>query len=88
MHSLSTPNANADWIDLFEQEISLAQTTGLEIIIMGNFNIDYKNCSNKKWLNLVQLFDLSQLITSPTRETQTSSSLIDHLYSTHPEKYF
>ena len=79
------PNANADWIDLFEQQISIAQTTGLEIIIMGDFNIDYKNCSNKKWLSLVQLFDLSQLITSPTRETQTSSSLIDHLYSTHPE---
>ena len=64
------PNANADWIDLFEQEISIAQTAGLEIIIMGDFNIGYKNCSNKKWLSLVQLFDLSQLITSPTRETQ------------------
>lgn len=79
------PNAHAEWVDLFEEELSIAQATGLEIILMGDFNFDFLNCSNKKWLNLIQLFDLKQLITSPTRETQTSSSLIDHLYSSNPE---
>ena len=34
------PNALSEWIDLFEQEVSIAQTTGLEIILMGDFNID------------------------------------------------
>lgn len=52
---------------------------------MGDFNIDYVNCSNKKWLHLIQLFDLDQLISSPTRVTQHTSSVIDHLYSSHPE---
>lgn len=79
------PNSPSGWIDLFEEELSIAQTTGLEIILMGDFNIDVLHCSNNKWLNLVQLFDLTQMVTDPTRVTQTSSSIIDHVYSSNPE---
>ena len=78
------PNACAEWIDLFEEELSLAQTTGLEYLVMGDINIDYKHCSSSKWANLTQLFDLSQLITEPTRVTDTSSTIIDHVYTTEP----
>ena len=53
------PNSQAEWIDLFEEEVSAAQASGLEIILMGDLNIDYLACTNSKWLNLVQLFDLS-----------------------------
>ena len=31
------PSASSDWI---EEELSNAQTTGLEFILMGDFNID------------------------------------------------
>lgn len=79
------PNVSHEWIDLFEVELSIAQTSGLEFIIMGDFNIDLKACSNNKWLNLINLFDLSQLVTQPTRITETSETLIDHVYTTHPE---
>ena len=79
------PNASCDWIDLFEEELSIAQTTGLEIILMGDFNINYSNCSNKKWLHMVELFDLTQMITTPTRVTQNTSSIIDHLYCSNTE---
>ena len=79
------PCASSAWIDLFEEELSIAQTTGLEMILMGDFNIDLRSCTNHKWRNLLQLFDLSQLVTEPTRVTQTSSSLIDHVYSSNPE---
>ena len=79
------PSATSEWIDLLEEELSVAQTTGLEMIIMGDFNIDFQACSNNKWLNLVQLFDLTQLVTKPTRITQYSSTLIDHVYTTNPE---
>ena len=78
------PNVYSDWIDLFEEELSLAQTTGLEFILMGDFNIDINTCMNSKWSHLVQLFDLTQLITEPTRVTQTSSTLIDHVYTINP----
>ena len=41
------PNVSCDWIDLFEAELSIAQATGLEIILMGDYNINFLNCSNK-----------------------------------------
>ncbi|MEW8544984.1 MAG: reverse transcriptase family protein [Candidatus Thiodiazotropha sp.] len=75
------PSAHSDWIDLFEEEVSIAQTTGLEYILMGDFNIDIVSCTNTKWQNLIQLFDLSQLVTEPTRITHSTSSIIDHVYT-------
>ena len=79
------PSATSEWIDLFEDELSVAQTTGLEMVLMGDLNIDYQCCSNTKWLYLVQLFDLKQLINEPTRITQSSSTIIDHVYTTNPK---
>ena len=34
------PSSNSEWIDLFEEELSIAQTTGLELIVMDDFNMD------------------------------------------------
>ena len=79
------PNSHSGWIDIFEEEISMVQTTGLETIIMGDFNIDLRSCTNNKWFNLIQLFDLSQTVQEPARVTETSSTLIDHVYSSNPE---
>ena len=52
---------------------------------MGDFNIDLANCSNRKWNNLIQLFDFKQLVTNPTRVTKNSSTIIDYIYCTNPE---
>ena len=79
------PSAKSEWIELFEKELSVAQTTGLEIILMGDFNIDYSPRVNQKWHRMVQLFDLSQLVKEPTRITESTATIIDHVYSTHPE---
>ena len=43
------PNATSDWIDKLEAELSVAQSSGLELILMGDINIDYRSCSNTKW---------------------------------------
>ena len=48
------PSANSDWMDAFEEELSIAQTTGLEFILMGDFNIDITHSMNNKWMNLTQ----------------------------------
>ncbi|MEW8545693.1 MAG: endonuclease/exonuclease/phosphatase family protein [Candidatus Thiodiazotropha sp.] len=56
------PNSLNEWIDLFEEELSKAQTSGLELLLMGDFNIDLKSHNNKKWLKLTNLFDLIQLV--------------------------
>ena len=52
---------------------------------MGDFNIDFISCTNRKWLHLIELFDLSQIVSYPTRITDTTSSIIDHVYTSDPE---
>ena len=81
------PSACSDWINLFEEELSIAQTTGLEFILIGDFNIDIapQVSLNTKWMNLIQLFYLTQLVSLPTRVTQSSSTIIDHVYTSNPE---
>ena len=41
---------------------------------------------NTKWSNLITDYNLTQLITHPTRVTKVSSCTIDHLYTNHSEK--
>ena len=77
------PSTHANWLDLFEEELSIAQTTGLEFLLMGDFNIDIASCTNQKWNNLIKLFDLSQIVTEPTRVTNSTSTIIDHVYTNY-----
>ena len=79
------PNATSDWIDKLEAELSVAQSSGLELILMGDINIDYRSCSNTKWLQLIQLFDPTQLVTNFTRITPLAATIIDHIYTSNPE---
>ena len=79
------PSSQTALIDLFEEELSAAQASCLEIILMGDFNIDLVSCINRKWLNLIQLCDLSGLVSELTRVTQTTATIIDHVYTTNAE---
>ena len=77
------PNSHSGWIDIFEEEISMAPTTGLETIIMGDFDIDLRSCTN----NVVKFNTAFRPVThvqEPTRVTETSSNLIDHVYTSNP----
>ena len=81
------PSSENYWIDLFDEELSITQSTGLELILMGDFNIDLNLCTNNKWIHLItlQLFDLSQIVTEPTRVTETVATIIDLIYVSNPE---
>ena len=52
-----------------------------EIIILGDMNICLlrKSPFSKKYIDLLNLYGLSQLIDEPTRVTPTCSSLLDHV---------
>ena len=52
---------------------------------MGNINIDFRSCSNNKWLQLIQLFDFTQLVTDFTRITTSTATIINHIYTSNPE---
>ena len=54
------------------------------IILMGDFNIDLLSDENRtlktSWTDLVTDMGLGQLIGEPTRITESSGTLIDHIY--------
>ena len=52
-----------------------------ELIIIGDFNIDLLNNENHNFIKLNRDKGLIQLLSEPTRCTETSSTLIDHIYS-------
>lgn len=81
------PTEKAEWLDRFEVLIEHVLLENKEIIILGDFNKDLLNLNvNKEWSNFITSFGLSQLITEPTRVTNNSKTLIDHIYVSHEEK--
>ena len=59
---------------------------GKEIILFGDFNKDLLNPNaHREWLVLTESLGLSQLVNQPTRVTINTSTLIDHIYSSHED---
>jgi hypothetical protein len=84
------PNANVKYFDSLLDSIEKAQCENDEMIILGDLNINYElnehMCNNPIFL-IEQMFCLSQLISEPTRVTNTSSTLIDVILTSCPSKH-
>ena len=82
------PSATSDWTDQVEQSLDEANTGNKEIILLGdlNFNILNKTGYVKAWLQKTENLNFSQLVLSPTRVTDSSETIIDHVYSNVPDK--
>ena len=84
------PTSKSEWYDSFSTQIEKSLEVSDEIYIMGDLNVNVNrqnatlNCT--KWKHITELHDLHQLIHEPTRVTARSSTLIDHLYVSHPDK--
>ena len=59
--------------EVFEEQLTNVVKTNKEIIILGDFNIDYNKTDNRDFKSLLNIFGLKQVITEPTRKTETSS---------------
>ncbi len=60
-----------------------------EIILLDDFNIcygDQKGPLFKSYDSVLKIFNLCQMIKQPTRETEFTSSVIDHILCNNPEK--
>ena len=76
-------------VTLFDQLSSILKECNLdkEVILMGDFNINWEDKCNRRALKqIVNTFDLTQLIKGPTRITQTSKTQIDLIFSNKPER--
>ena len=82
------PSSNATWCEHFSKQIEKASTFTSEIYILGdkNVNIECGTILNTTWKHVVELHDLQQLVTTPTRITAHSSTIIDHLYASSQDK--
>ena len=70
--------------------ISVSSRTPGEITCLGHFNCDGLHQTSWEWRKLssvMSIFHMSQMITKPTRITQTTKTLIDHVWTTSPEHY-
>lgn len=79
------PDSNAQWLVEFEERIEDLSVTGSKQIIMGDFNIDQSKSFNLK--SMMEIFNLTQIITDPTCEVRGSSTVINHIYVNHPRFY-
>ena len=75
-----------NFIDFSNEFDNLLQTINLDrnqCIIMGDFNINLisREDHGNDLLRLTETYGLLQLIMTPTRITNTSSTLIDHIYT-------
>ena len=80
------PNSAQNWIDSFEIEIDRAFSEEKEVIVLGDFNINYnEKVVNQKWVECINVYGLEQLIDKPTRVTNKTETIIDHIYTSHVE---
>lgn len=82
------PNAPAQWVEDYEDMLENVYTEEKEMIILGDFNINLADNIPNRWAECCETFTLTQLIDKPTRITESTSTLIDHVYSTNTEKIF
>ena len=79
------PAVTFEWYDSFVQMLDDVYNVKnrADDLIHGDFSIDMLK-PHSCWDSTLALFRLAQLITSPTRTTPTSTSLIDHTYTNNP----
>ena len=84
------PSASHDYYDKIVENIELASMLNKEIVIFGDFNFNYiiyESLSSNPIHLIETLFEMSQMISEPTRRTLTSSTLLDVILTSIPEKH-
>ena len=80
------PPNQTNFTDLLENQLSLLRAD-CETYIFGDFNIDFKPSHPlyKSYKQVLSIFDLSQVINKPTRITESSKTIIDHIVTNRKE---
>ena len=84
------PSASHDYYDKMIENIELVSMLNKESVIFGDLNFDYKldeSLSSNPVHLIENLFQLSQIVTEPTGKTLTSSTLLDVILTSVPEKH-
>ena len=81
------PEGTVEVFRKFETLISRIDTTNVECILMGDSNCDFIRPSNgtNHLKDRFDTYSLTQIIDEPTRTTQDTKTLIDHIATNRPE---
>ncbi|MCG8034833.1 MAG: hypothetical protein JAZ03_22035 [Candidatus Thiodiazotropha taylori] len=80
------PKSTIQWNDYFEESLEKACSLELEMYLLGDFNRDLLNDQvGKSWLDYTETFGITQYVREATRVTNSSKTLIDHIYSNFSE---
>ena len=76
------PKETLEWYDKFVcmMDIVADTTKNADVLLLGDFNIDISK-PHVNWESTFELFGLRQFIYTPTRVTESTSTIIDHIYS-------
>ena len=82
------PRSNKKWMKQFDMQLKGVVSQNLETHFLGDFNFHYlikdpngNHFQNRAWGNTIHKHGFSQIIDTPTRITNQTSSLIDHIYT-------
>ena len=82
------PDSRIEFNDRYEEFIHVVSNQNKEFILLqiGDFNRNLLNPEiDRDWGNFTSSLGLTQLISEPTRVTQESQTLIDHIYTNNEE---
>ena len=81
------PKSDPKWYDDFVAMMDVVENVehGKDVILLGDFNVNVLK-NNASWDSTISLFNLHQMVQTPTRVTQSTESLIDHIYTNNPER--
>ena len=84
------PNSNVDKFNYFETFIDMLDAENVEYYLLGDLNCDLGSpdleSNSRSLIGITELYGLHQLISEPTRITETSSTMIDHIFTNTPDK--
>ena len=76
------PDSKIEYNDKFEDFIDTVLNEEKDFILLGDINKNLLNDEiEREWGNFITSLGLTQLVSEPTRVTNESSTLIDHIYT-------
>jgi len=80
------PSSKAIWNDNFLKQMENVLAQEKETYILGDINKDLLNTQIRdNWMEFIESLGLLQMVNEPTRVTEKSSTLIDHIYTNLPD---
>ena len=70
--------------DLLQEQLSSIIKENKEIIILGDFKVNFNNSASNDFKSIINLIGLKQIIKQSTRVTHTSSTLINLIMTNRP----